>query len=102
MQWKKVNHDERMLGEGILTIVFCNLFREILTDEMTIEEKPKGSKRVSRLNNLGTEHGNSKCKVPEGGIYLECTKCKEANVAKLNEEGKSRKKVKSDSVSGRQ
>lgn len=46
-----------MVGEGTLTIVFYNLFRERFTDEMTIEEKPKGSERVSHLNNLGTEHG---------------------------------------------
>lgn len=91
-----------MLGEGTLTIVFYNLFRERLTNEITIEEKPKGIERVSHLNNLGKEHGNSKCKGSEGGVFLECTKCKEANVAKLNEEGKSKKMVKSDSVSDKQ
>lgn len=59
----------RVLGEGVFVIVFYNLF---MFDEMIIEEKFKGSGRISYLYIWVKKYGNNKCKCFVGGVCLEC------------------------------
>lgn len=51
-----------------------------MSDEMTTEEKPKGSGRISHLYIWAKKHGN-KCKCPAGGVCLECKEEQGGNVA---------------------
>ena len=79
------------MGEGIFTIVSYNLFRERLTDEMTIEKHEESKS----LHTWGKKHEDIKSKCPIEGVCLECTKrSKEVNTVKMKggKVEKSRKK----------
>lgn len=49
MVWNKRNGDVKTLEEESFAFVSYNMFRERLTNKLTIEEKPMGSGRVSHL-----------------------------------------------------
>ena len=93
MVWNKINRDVRVLGEGAFAIVSYNLFGESLTNKMTIEEKPKGSGRVSHLLSGGRnmKTANAKALEEEYATRIQ-RRARRTMWVELSEEGTSRKR----------